>query len=199
VQRSIAYDRKDSQAGTRLTVSRAKPMGTHDLMEQICSDNYEYSQMPNNEQSRHPEEPDTEYLLEHNVRQNFGTEEQSSAKWYKYIENSQRPYWRFCVKEKVWGTKSGLIKTNLVHIFWFEFIINKIIFLSPRCDQKMSDNAKNEIESMNLIFYQQKTWCHLGSHRLYTHITQASLLGNLQAVCPSFHSKLHQKPHYQAP
>jgi hypothetical protein len=92
VQQSIAYDRKDSQAGTRETVSRAEPMGTDDLMEQMYNDNYEYSQMANNEQSRHPEEPDTEYLLEHNVRQNFGTEEQSSAKWYKYSENSQRPY-----------------------------------------------------------------------------------------------------------
>jgi hypothetical protein len=92
VQRSNAYDRKDSQTGTRVTVSRAEPIGTDDLIEQICNDNYEYSQMPNNEQSSHPEEPDTEYLLEHNVRQNFGTEEQSSAKWYKYSENSQRPY-----------------------------------------------------------------------------------------------------------
>jgi hypothetical protein len=91
VQRSIAYDRKDSQAGTRLTVSRAEPMGTEDLMEKICNDNYKYSQLANNEQSRHPEEPDTEYLLEHYVRQNFGTEEQSSAKWYKYSENLQRP------------------------------------------------------------------------------------------------------------
>jgi hypothetical protein len=67
-------------------------MGTEDLMEQMSNDNYEYSQMAKDEQSRHPEEPDTEYLLEHNVRQNFGTEEQSSAKWYKYSENSQRPY-----------------------------------------------------------------------------------------------------------
>ncbi len=88
----MAYDRIDSQAGTCATVFRAKPMGTDDLMEQNCNDNYEYSQMPNNEKSRHPEESDTEYLLEHNVRQNFGTEEQSSAKWYKYSENSQRPY-----------------------------------------------------------------------------------------------------------
>ena len=92
VQRSIAYDRKDSQAGTRVTVSRADPMGTDDLMEQMCTGGYEYSEMDKNEQSGQPEEPDTEYLLEHNVRQNFGTEEQSSAKWYKYSENSQRPY-----------------------------------------------------------------------------------------------------------
>jgi hypothetical protein len=91
VQRSIAYDRKDSQAGTRVTVSRAEPMGAGDLMEQMCNDNNEYSQMAKNEQSRHPEEPDTEYLLEHNVRRNFGTEEQSSAKWYKYSKNSQSP------------------------------------------------------------------------------------------------------------
>jgi hypothetical protein len=117
VQRSIAYDRKDSQAGTRLTVSRAEPMGTEDLMEKICNDNYKYSQLANNEQSRHPEEPDTEYLLEHYVRQNFGTEEQSSAKWYKYSENLQRPYKRISVKEKVMGIKLGLIKTNLVYLF----------------------------------------------------------------------------------
>jgi transglutaminase/protease-like cytokinesis protein 3 len=115
VQRSIAYDRKVSQAGTRLTVSRAEPIGTDDLMEQMCNDNYEYSQMAKNEQSRHPEEPDTEYLLEHNVRQNFGTEKQSSAKWYKYSENSQRHSLRFLVIEKVMGTKLGLIKTNLVY------------------------------------------------------------------------------------
>jgi hypothetical protein len=92
VQWSIAYDRKDSQAGTCVTVSRAEPMGTDDLMEQMCNHNYEYSQMAKNEKSCHPEEPDTGYLLEHNVRQNFGFEEQSSAKWYKYSENSQRPY-----------------------------------------------------------------------------------------------------------
>jgi hypothetical protein len=115
VQRSIAYDRKDSQAGTRVTVSRAEPMGTKDLMEKICNDNYKYSQMSKNEQSRQPEEPDTEYLLEHYVRQNFCTEEQSSAIWLKYSENSQRPSQRFLVKEKVMGTKLGLIKTNLVH------------------------------------------------------------------------------------
>jgi hypothetical protein len=83
-------------------------MATDDLMEQICNDNYEYSQIANNEQTRHPEEPETEYLLEHNVRQNFGTEEQSSAKWYKYSENSQRPYKRFSEKEKVMGRKIGL-------------------------------------------------------------------------------------------
>jgi hypothetical protein len=115
VQRSIAYDRKDSQEGTRVTVSISEPISTDDLMEQMCNDNYEYSQMAKNEQSRHSEEPDTEYFLEHNVRQNFGTEEQSSAIWLKYSENSQRPSQRFLVKEKVMGTKLGLIKTNLVH------------------------------------------------------------------------------------
>jgi hypothetical protein len=98
-----------------LTVSKSEPMGTEDLMEQMCYDNYEYSQMAKNEQSLHTEEPDTEYLIEHNVRQNFGTEKQSSAKWYKYSENLQRPYKRFLVKEKVMGTKLGLIKTNLVY------------------------------------------------------------------------------------
>jgi hypothetical protein len=108
VQRSIAYDRKDSQAGTRVSVYRAEPIGTDDLMEQMCNDNYEYSKMPNNEQSRHPEEPATEYLLEHNVRQNFGTEEQSSAKWYKYIENSQRQYLRFSGKRRSYGNKIGI-------------------------------------------------------------------------------------------
>ncbi len=92
VQRSIAYDRKDSQAGTRVTVSRAEPMGTDDLIEQMYIDNYEYSQMAKNEQSRQLKKPDTEYLLEHNVRQNFGTAEQSSVKWYKYSQNSQRLY-----------------------------------------------------------------------------------------------------------
>lgn len=106
VQRTVAYDR-DGKTGntTKVCASRAEPidpqeqMQMDELIQNIENDQGQFLDGIEHTQERlidpeTREEPDTEYLLENNVRRNFGNNDYntSSAKWMMNSAMSHRPY-----------------------------------------------------------------------------------------------------------
>ena len=105
VQRTVAYDR-DGKTGntTKVCASRAEPMDMNDevdmdeLIQSIDNDQGQFLDNIETTQARpidqeERDEPDTEYLLENNVRRNFGNDfNTSSAKWMMNSAMSQRQY-----------------------------------------------------------------------------------------------------------